>query len=295
MQAPEDREIKVRRGFVGIAEGQVHYRAAGLASDHPTWPTLVMLHASPGSARALEPLLRAFGASRHAIALDTLGNGDSAPPAPADPDIAYYADAHLRAMDALGLGRVDLYGAHTGATMAIEIARRQPQRLRRMVLDGVSLFEGPEQEMLIANQAPELRADLEGTQLLKVWHMVRDARLFWPWWDRRAGARRPLGLPSAESLHDGALEILKSIGTYHLSYRAALRYAKRAALREVGVPTLVACAADDMLLPYLDQVADCVPGASRTTTLGTADPEALAETCRLLTRFLGDPQVGDGC
>ena len=216
-QAPGTQEVKVRRGFVGIAEGQVHYRAAGLAAETPTRPTLVMFHASPGSARALEPLLRAFGGSRRVIAPDTLGNGDSAPPALSDPDIAYYADAHLRAMDALRLGRVDLYGTHTGASIAIEIARRQPQRLRRVVLDGVSLFEGPDQEALIANQAPELHADLGGTQLLKVWHMVRDAQLFWPWWDRRASARRPLGLPSAESLHDGTLEILKSINTYHLS------------------------------------------------------------------------------
>jgi pimeloyl-ACP methyl ester carboxylesterase len=68
----------IRRGFVEIAEGQVHYRTAGW--DRPGVP-LMMLHPSPGSARMLEPLMGVFGQERRVIATDTLGNGDSSSPA----------------------------------------------------------------------------------------------------------------------------------------------------------------------------------------------------------------------
>ena len=81
-------------------------------------------------------LLAELGRDRFALAPDTLGNGDSCAPAAEAPDIAYFADATCRLLEALGLGRVDLYGAHTGARIATEIALTRPDRVRKLVLDG---------------------------------------------------------------------------------------------------------------------------------------------------------------
>ena len=53
----------IRRGFADIAEGQVHYREAGRAQSAAL--PLVMLHASPGSAKLLEPLMRPLAARLH--------------------------------------------------------------------------------------------------------------------------------------------------------------------------------------------------------------------------------------
>jgi len=121
-------ETIIRRGFVSIAEGQVHYRhAAGPA--RPECP-LVMLHASPGSSLMLVPLIAAFGASRPVYALDTLGNGDSVRPASAEPPLEYFADAHLRAIDALGLDTFDLYGA-----TPVETSHARSRSARRNACD----------------------------------------------------------------------------------------------------------------------------------------------------------------
>ena len=46
---------EIDRGFVRIAEGQVHYRQAG--AHHGGWP-LVMFHPSPTSSWILQPLMR---------------------------------------------------------------------------------------------------------------------------------------------------------------------------------------------------------------------------------------------
>lgn len=280
--------VPIRRGFVDVAEGQVHYREAGQAT--PGMPTLVLIHASPGSALTLEPLLRAFGRSRHVVATDTLGNGDSSAPTGDPVTVAQLADAHRRALDALGVNRFDLYGTHTGASIASEIAIAQPQRVRALVLDGVGLYGEEEQAELLANYVPRVEIDQNGTQLHQLWAFVRDAHLFWPWYRKDAAHRRPTGLPEAGALHDKFVEVLKAARSFHLPYRAALGHDKRARLPLVTVPTLVTCATEDMLHEYLEALGTLMPRAQCVTHRGSACPETLAQTAALFARhFAAQP------
>jgi pimeloyl-ACP methyl ester carboxylesterase len=277
------RAAPIRRGFAEVTEGQVHYRTAGW--DLPGVP-LIMLHPSPGSARMLEPLIGAFGHNRRVVATDTLGNGDSAEPAEAAADIAYFADAHLRALDALGIRRFDLYGSHTGANIACEIAIAHPDRVRRLILDGISLYTAEERADMLAHYAPGVTIDQNGTQLHWIWHFVRDVYLFWPWYRRDASHRRALGLPSADELHDKVVEVLKAARTYHIPYRAAIGYDKVPRLPLVRVPTLLACSRTDMFLEYFERVQALMPQATPQLTAGTGSPAALAETAAAFLAFL---------
>ena len=88
-------EATIRRGFVDVDEGQIHYRACGAASN----PVLVMVHGSPGGSRALVPLMEVLGESFRIYAPDTLGNADSSPATTDKVDIPYLADGLLRALD----------------------------------------------------------------------------------------------------------------------------------------------------------------------------------------------------
>lgn len=277
---------RVRRGFVDIEEGQVHYRHAGLERLGESRP-LVMLHPSPGSARMLEPLIAEFGRTRPVIALDTLGNGDSSAPVGSQPEIAYYADAHRRALDALGIERFDLYGSHTGGNLACELAINDAERVSSLILDGISLYTRAERDDMLAHYAPDVRIDAIGSQLQYIWTFVRDAYLFWPWYRREANARRPLGLPDPDTLHDKVVEVLKATRTYPLSYRAAIRYEKEDRLPLLKVRTLFACARTDMLFMYFDQVRALLPAhAQALVTEGVASPDALTKTVAAFGEFL---------
>ena len=88
--------MTVKRAFADIAEGQIHYRVAGL--DREALPPLVMFHGSPGSSWALAGLVEALGETRTTVAFDTLGQGDSCAPARDDADMAYFAGAAARAL-----------------------------------------------------------------------------------------------------------------------------------------------------------------------------------------------------
>jgi len=272
----------IRRGFADLPTGQVHYREAGAGRGR----TLVLIHASPGSSRMLAPLIEAFGATRHAIAPDTAGNGDTDVPLPEVADIGQLARIHLAALDALGIDSFDLYGTHTGASIAAEIALLAPGRARRLILDGVGLYAPEQQAEMLARYAPEVKPDLQAQYLMWAWHFVRDTAVFWPWYATDAAHRRPTGLPSAQALHEKLVEVLKSITTYHKSYRAAFAHDKRKRLPALRLPVLATCARTDMLAPMFDELCALIPQAEPALTDGIATPAALAATVTRFSAFL---------
>lgn len=273
--------VQILRGFVSIAEGQVHYRGGGSGAARPLW----MVHASPASSLTLVPLMRVLGQTRRVIAPDTLGNGDSAAPLPAAPDIEYYADSSLRVMDALGLDKVDLYGSHTGAHIVTEMALAHPDRFGRMILDGIAMFSADEKQDFLANYAPPIRPDAFGTQFHWAWHFVRDQGWFFPYFRRDPAHLRGIAPPGADSMHELTVEVLKSIRTYHLAYRAAFVHPDAMRLPLVLLPTLVMADTSDPLRAGVATAASLVPGSRSLIWDDAAQPGAAAKA-GMLTAFL---------
>jgi hypothetical protein len=64
--------MQVKRGFISIADGQVHYRNAGKRGRHLPF---VMLHPGPTSAHSIAPLIERLGEARWVVAPDLMGMG----------------------------------------------------------------------------------------------------------------------------------------------------------------------------------------------------------------------------
>ena len=214
------------RGFARTVDGLVHYRRAG-PDDGPR-RALVLLHAAPGSSRGLVPLISALhdvDPDLLVLAPDMPGHGDS-DPLPVDaPAIADYVAALVRLLDALGLAQVDLYGTHTGARIACEAAILEPDRVRTVIFDGIGDYDPQMRARLIDRYAPEMQPDEYGRQFVWAFNFVRDMSLHFPYFERDPTHRlmtRPV--PSPAELHDSAVEVLKGLGSYHKSYRAAFAY-----------------------------------------------------------------------
>lgn len=250
--------IEIDRNFVRIAEGQVHYRSLGARPGATARRPLVMLHLSPSSSRSMEPIMAALRQAGHAgaiIAPDTLGNGDSVRPARADADIAYFADSMVRMIDALGIEAIDLYGSHTGARIACEIAASRPDRVGALVMSGITEYDAATQALYTERYVPQVEPDEYGRQMVWGFHFVRDQHLYAPYFRREAAFRLAKDVPSPQVLHEGALDILKALDTYHVAYLAAFAYPTMARARRVkasallmqpewGPPKLNAAAAD---------------------------------------------------
>lgn len=246
----------IERGFVSIAEGQVHFRRNG---DAGAGRPLVLIHMSPVASGFLVPLMDALGDTRPLFAPDTLGNGDSAAPEGAEPDIAYFADALGRALDAVGIGIFDLYGVRTGAMIAAEVAIAHAQRVNRLFIDEL-LLDGPGARTgSIGPPCPP--ADAHGSQFSWAFHVMKDHWAFYPWWAHDADHQMRWDQQSPDALHDQTVEVLKAIRTFHFSYNAAQRWPRQERLALVKVPTVVLYQPDAAVFPDMRPTAAAIGGA----------------------------------
>jgi pimeloyl-ACP methyl ester carboxylesterase len=242
----------IEREFIRLAEGQLHLRK--IVPADPLGLPLLMFHASPVSSWSLQGLMEALVARGHRgviLAPDTLGNGDSAVPACESPDIAYFADSMLRLIDALGVDRVDVYGAHTGARIACEFAAAYPARVGRVILDGIIEYDDEMRADITANYAPVVAPDDYGRHLLWAFNFVRDQALYFPYF-RRDPAHRLGGLmPPAAILHRATLDVLKTLDSYSKPYLAAFAYRAYDRMADILAPVLLLKPATE--LPILNE------------------------------------------
>ncbi len=172
--------VKITRHYVEGRYGQLHLRQAGDPGSAQT--PVLLLHQNPSSSLEYEPLMRALATDRHVIAIDTPGYGMSdAPPAPLD--MTQYAAGLSDGLAELGLGKdrpFNVYGFHTGALLAIEVALAHPEAVRQLALTGLPMRSAAERAELLAKARKTVDLDEEGTVALgmgrQLWDYVVAAR-----------------------------------------------------------------------------------------------------------------------
>lgn len=230
----------LRRRFVDLPHGQLHYWHGGLTGLGSARVPLLMLHAAPGSARILLPLAEALASHREVIALDLPGMGDSEPlPISGEPEISDYTAIVQAALAVLGVSRCDVYGTLSGSRVALDLARGSLPHVRALVLDGIGIPKPEQLPELLQRYVPALEPDWYGGQFQKVWHLVRDQYLYYPWYARDRAHRRDVDLPSPRQLHLKAMEVLKSAHGFGPLVRAAFRYPVESVLRGLKLPMLL--------------------------------------------------------
>ncbi|MEE2921542.1 MAG: alpha/beta hydrolase [Pseudomonadota bacterium] len=271
---------QTRRRFADLRHGQMHYREAGQGR------TILLIHASPGSARQLGGLISGLAETCHVVAPDTPGNGDSDALDLSHPGVTDLAAAMLEFMDAADLGEVFVYGSHTGACVAAELAILAPNRVIGIVADGVLNLSDEMLQEYLEQYAHPFPADLDGTYLQKAFLFCRDQYVFFPWYKRSAEARRPGGLGSAKDLKDWVVDVLKASETYHLNYRAAFRWKAAERLRQVKVPLLLVASESDPLLASTREIAGLVEAAGFADLPPYEQPDFAARRLATLRSFL---------
>ncbi len=118
----------MRRGYADTDVGQIHYREQGEGDP------VVMLHHTASSSITFHRVLPLLAKRFRAIAVDTPGFGASDGPGEIPGGMDFYAGALAGLLDDLGLERVRLVGLRTGASVALELAATQPERVEKLVL-----------------------------------------------------------------------------------------------------------------------------------------------------------------
>ena len=247
----------VDRTFIRLTEGLMHYRYAG-SSNSSSLP-LLMMHPSPASSVAMEPLMQAIGSAHQLIAPDTLGCGDSAAPSPNAPDLPYYADSMLRFLDAMDIEQCHVYGSHTGAHIGIELAILAPQRIKTLTLDGVAVLGEEEKQDFLENYAPPQSIDEHGGHYARVWQYVRDQMVFFPHYKKDDAHRREGGDFSAKGLHSINMDLLKNLDHYHKTYNAVFRQPVLERLAQVPSNVMLLTSLEDPLHFAVEAMMEAKP------------------------------------
>lgn len=159
------REDQLHRGYTQSRFGQIHYRA--VKPKQARFAPVMALHLSPNSSQVFSDFLPIMGADRIAIAPDYPGYGMS-DAIEGEQTISDYARAMLDVIERQNLSTpVDLVGYHTGAGVALEMARQEPDLIGRIVLVAVPVLTKEEREAGAA--LPRIAFDLEGEFAKKEW------------------------------------------------------------------------------------------------------------------------------
>jgi pimeloyl-ACP methyl ester carboxylesterase len=144
--------------------------------------------------------------------------------------IAGYAAVLRAALDRMEIDRCLLFGHHSGASIAVQIAHDEPARVHRLVLSGPPYLTQAQLEALIPTVTP-LHLDESGEHLLKVWRRIR-----------AKDPEAPLSLVHREvvlNLHAGL--------RYPEAYEAVFAHDLPGQLRALTCPTLVITGAHDTI------------------------------------------------
>jgi pimeloyl-ACP methyl ester carboxylesterase len=162
--------MNIRRSYVDGGFGQIHVRVADAASPHRH--PLYCLHQSPKCGWEFQRFMEVASAAGAIVAPDYPGYGASdPPPTQTDATIESYATEVWRVADTLGHARVDLFGNHTGAKVAAEMAVQRPQQVRAIIMVSAPLLT-PQERARFADYFTPTPLDREGARFRLQWERV---------------------------------------------------------------------------------------------------------------------------
>lgn len=263
----------IHRRFVEVEGRLVHCRTAG------SGPPLLLLHQSPTSSAEMASQIVHFAQDFTVIALDTPGYGWSDPLPLQQPEIADFAHAVVDFLDALEIERAGVYGTHTGAMIAAELAVNHSGRVTAVVLDGYVVLGADERADLLSHYfaAPEPQPD--GSHWPWYWARIRDQMLFFPWYRKEPATRMRFDLPSAADLQPMLLDLLRAHDNGRPAYAAAFRYDSVGRAEQFIAPTWLLNYAADAIADHPARLARLAPVARREML---PDPQALLDRASAL-------------
>lgn len=261
-------KIVIRRGFAETPEGQIHYAMAGDGKP------VLLLHQTPRSWDEYRDVLPIIGEKRWAIAIDTIGFGDSYKPEK-EGSIEQYARGVIRFLDAMSINRVSIVGHHTGGVIAVEVAVSYPERVHKLVLSSTPYVDAEDRERRKTRPPiDEVELKEDGSHLTGLWQKRMP---FYP-------KNRP------DLLTRFVIDALKAGERVEEGHRAVSKYKMEDKIGLIKVPTLVVAGTEDPFsFPRMKPLSEGIKGSKTATIKGGMVPmvdQMAEEFARIVIDFL---------
>jgi len=175
-----------------------------------------------------------------------------------------------------------VYAELLAGPLALALATRAPDRVHRLVLDGLVMPGSAQRRRLRKQYCPRLEPRSDGTHLIGLWHQLRDQELAWPWYARTVEAIRPIDPQIGPMrLHAMLVDVMKQPQSYGAAALAALDCDIRSLTAVVQQPVLLTQRPGDPRYVAVDSAARQL----RHATLAPRPP-GNSELAQLLRAFL---------
>jgi len=234
----------MKKAYVDIPEGQVHYKTDGSEEN------LLLLHQTPMSSDEFTEMIPILAKSCRVVAMDALGHGSSDDP-PREYEIEDFARSVISFLDAIGINKTSIFGHHTGATIAAEVAAAYPERVDKLILSGCIVLEPEEwQAFLSQPMTRDLKMTDDGQFLTKTWEKYKDFSAH----------------EDPELWFKPFIIALKSRTRPYDTHFAVARYNVKPRLRLIKSPTLLTSGSEDVFVNQLESTKSLIP-RSRTRVI----------------------------
>ena len=245
-------------------------------------PTVVLLHGLGSSIYTWADMIPALAREHDVVALDLPGFGGS--DIPAELSSSVYPGTVIGLMDRLGISRATLVGNSLGGAVAVVLAARHPERVRRLVLiDSAGYNLAPAQRPLmlrLIGTAPVAAA----LDVLPIRRGMVTTALRQVFYDDTRVTPEKIEEYLAPLARPGTTEALRSL------LHAQSSFGLPGLIRDVRVPTLVVWGRNDRWIPLADadRFTAAIPGARKVVLEEcghVAQEERPAEVVHLIEEF----------
>lgn len=245
------KKIAIRRGFVDTSEGQIHYATVGQGKP------VLFLHQTPRSWDEYRDVLPIIGKKYWAIAMDTVGFGDSYKPEK-EGSIEDYARGVILFLNTMGINRTSIVGHHTGGVIAVEVVATHPERVDKLVLSSTPYVDAEDRERRKTRPPiDEVQFKEDGSHLIELWQKRMG---FYP-------KNRP------DLLTRLVIDALKVGERMEEGHRAVSRYRMEEKVILIKAPTLVMAGTEDWSsFPRIKPLADSIKGSETAVIEGGMVP-----------------------
>ena len=225
------------RNYCETQHGQIHYWEEGSGE------AVVLLHQLPLSGRMFSRMMPLLADRYRLIAPDIPGFGNSDKPPPGF-TVSDLAECMVQLLDSLNISKARVFGVHSGAVIAAEMAARWPQRVGSAVLGGFPYVNAEEREQRmrsIKEQTEGLPGALpfvvpqgDGSHFANLWH--RAYRRIW--WGQERIPDPELSPHDLEFANYVVMVSMASWETTPSAFKAVFSYDTEGSLPAIKAPTM---------------------------------------------------------
>ncbi len=275
-----------RSKYVRVRGKRLHLQVLGAG------PALVLMHPSPHTSELLMPLATELSSKFTTICIDTPGYGKSDDLGFEPNSLEDYTEFLHEAFTELNLVRPFLYGSATGAQLAVRYALNYPNEVAHVFLDNSAHFGDDLRARILENYFPDLTPKVDGSHLTKVWQIVSQIGLYFPWCftTEEYALNRPQ-MPK-ELRHYIAKDFLIAGANYDHAYRVAFLHEKGEYVQMLKVPTTIYNWKGSIIADYIDAL---VSFKMPTNVKEVKLPEGKEERNTRMTQHMMTKSSGKAC